>query len=590
MPSMNMTETGNWKDRIRNGLRFQTKIGRANEWLRYKGYYRHEFPSGSLPVNMIFSVLRSLTPQVVLRNPKVTVTPRKSGPEAELNARIVQKLDNWLLYELMAKREMKKMVQDCFFAGTATGFIGYDSQFGFDSTMADPTGQFTMNQFNKKGDRIETTKGVNPGMPWFLRCRPEDVVFPWGSTDTESLEWVAMRIFRRVSDLKADKRYSNTAALTGSVTPIRTTAEGGSIVDYRDQPDYSPDPEAQWVELWEVHDARTGEVIGLTMDYDKFLRKDPDESQIEGLPCESLTFNPDPDYIYGIPDARIIEPQLLELLDIRTQSMMHRRIDVLKALIRKGSITQENMDKLKNGTIGAFVEVDGDVVDLRALVAPLNPGVSGILQDLSAQGSITQGDIREMVGFSRILAGEYQGKSHVSAAETQAVFAAANIRLDERRDAVADLLGKIIRKWNQYIFTYWTTDRVESIIGPDGAKWWLKFNGPQIKDEYDMIVEPEEGHGLDTNTKRQTLLEVAKVWTEMNQGAIAQGQPVPPEIQRALWSQFDDIGLDVDRLIAQGLAISQNTQMQAAMGGMGGSAQNPISPGQLASIQGAGRR
>jgi hypothetical protein len=154
---------------------------------------------------------------------------------------------------------------------------------------------------------------------------------------------------------------------------------------------------------------------------------------------------------------------------------------------------------------------------------------------------------------------------------------------------MADLLTKVVRKFNQYIFTYWTADRVESIVGPDGAKWWLKFNGPAIKDEYDLMIEPEEGRSLNTQSKRQQFMEVAKVWAELNAGAIAQGQPVPPEIQRALFGQYDDIGLDIDRLIAQNGAASKSMQIQQMMGGMGASAQNPISAGQLAQIQGAGR-
>lgn len=583
-----LSESKLWADRINNGLRFQMKVGRSREWAQYKNYYRHEFKPGTLPVNIMYSVLRSLTPQIILRNPKITVTPRKSGPLAELNARIVQKLDNWLLYELMTKREMKKMVADCFFCGTASGFVGYDSQFGFDSSLADPTGQYTTSQFNKKGDRIEVNTGVNPGMPWFLRARPEDVVFPWGATDTASLDWVAMRVFRRVSDLRQDKKYTVPKDLQGEVTPIRTYPDGGNLVDFQDANQYSPDPDARWVELWQIHDARTGKILAMTMNSTDLLRKDSDDMQIEGLPIENVTFNPDPDYIYGVPDARIIEPQLLELIDIRTQAMKHRQRDLMKALIKKGALSAEEKQKLASNNIGAFVECDTEG-SIRDVIAPLSPGVAGILQDLNLMGAVVQGDVREMVGFSRVLQGDYQGKTHVSAAETDAVMQSLNIRLDERRDAMADMLTKVVRKFNQYIFTYWTADRVESIVGPDGAKWWLKFNGPAIKDEYDMTIEPEEGRSLNTQSKRTQFLEVAKVWAELNQGAIAQGMPIPTEIQRALFGQYDDIGLDIDKLIAQSGAANKTAQMQAQMGGMGGSAQNPIQPGQLAQIQGAGR-
>lgn len=593
MANTDYTELKKWQDRINNGLRFQQKVGRMNEWARYKAYYRHEFRSQTLPVNMIFSILRSLTPQVVLRNPKVTVTPRKPGPEAELNARIVQKIDNWLLSELMAKRELKKIVQDCFFAGTATMFVGYDTYFGFDSDSADPTGQFSMSQFNKKGDRVETNKGVMPGMPWALRGRPEDVIFPWGASDSESLEWVAMRCFRRVTDLQKDKRYTNTKDLTGTITPVRTMAEGGISADWRDAMQFSPDPDARFVELFQVHDARSGKLYAFTMDSTGLLRADPDEMQVDGLPSETISFNPDPDYIYGIPDARIIEPQLLELVDIRTQAMRHRQMDLLKTMVKKGCLSEEEKGKLKSGNVNPMVELDFEG-DIRSAVASFTPGISGILQDLSMQGSQVQGDIREMVGFSRVLQGEYQGKTHVSAAETDAVMQSLSIRLDERRDAMADMLGKVVKKWNALIFTHWTKERVESIVGPDGAQWWLKFTGPQIKDDYDLSVEPEEGMGLNTQAKRQELTQVAQTWAQLNEGLIKSGAPVPMEIQRALFGAFDDLGLDVDKLVAQTQGMAQQAQhaqqMQQAMGGMGGSAQNPISPGLLANLQKGGKR
>lgn len=576
-----------WQDRLYNGLRFQQKIGRSQEWLRYKSYYRHEFAQGTLPVNLMFSVLRSLTPQIILRNPKVTVTPRKSGKLAELNARIVQKIDNWLIYELLMKKELKKIVGDCFFAGTATGFVGYDSMFGFEPSMADPTGQFSLSQFDKTGDRIEINKGVQPGMPWFLRSRPEDVVFPWGCTSIESADWIGMRIFRRLTDLQKDKRYSHTKDLTGEVVPVRTMPEGGNIRDWSAGNIYSPDPEAMWVELWQIHDARSGKIIAVTMNSTDLLRNDVDDMQVDGLPAETITFNPDPDYIYGIPDARIIEPQLLELIDIRTQAQRHRQVDILKALIKKGTLSPEDKQKLKSGDIGALIEVDVET-NLRDTVMPLSPGVSGILNDLNAMGAVVQGDVREMVGQSRVLAGDYQGKTHIAAAETDAVMQSANIRLDERRDAIADMLSRVIRKFNAYIFKYWTADRVASIVGPDGAQVWVKYNGQAIRDDYDLMIEPEEGVSLNTVSKRQEFQEVAKIWTEMNQGAIAQGMPVPDEIQRALFGQFDDIGLDVDKLAAQTQAYSQMGQLRMAQQqmGAGSSPQNPATPGQLAA-QGA---
>lgn len=581
-------DTKMWQDRIKDGQRFQQKFAQSKQWQQYKSYYRHEFKAGQVPVNLMFSILRSMVPQVYFRNPKVTITPRKPGLEAELNARIVQKLDNWLLREISIKRELKKMVEDTFFCGTAAGFHGYDSLYGYAPKLLDSSGQFTLSQFNSTGDRIETNANVSPGMPWFLRSRPDDVVYPHGSTSQDTLDWVAFRVFRALSDVKADKKYSNQSDLTGTQTPIRTGPEGAESPDVLDKVAGDGDDE-QWVELWQVHDVRRRKVIVLTMDHDKLLRDDKDDLQIDGLPLETLTFNPDPDYIYGIPDARIIEPQLLELIEIRTQAMKHRRLDILKGLVKKGAMTPENIMKLTSEDVMALAEVETEF-DIKQAFAPVNPGVSGILQDLALAGELVRGDIRETVGFSRNSSGEYQGKTHISAEETSRVFQAANIRLDERRDAVADLLTNVVRRFNQQIFTNWTQERVAQVIGPDGAKWWLKFTGPQIKDEYDLAVEPEEGAPLDSESKKQLTLQLAEVWAKLNQGAIAQGLPIPGEIQRALFNQFDELGVDIDKLGAQSMAISTGAQAGIAAQGGGQSPQTAISPQLLAQIQSQGGR
>ena len=581
-----------WKDRIRNGQRFMSKFAQSNNWSRYKEYYRHRgFKDGIIPVNLVFSILRSMVPQVYFRNPRVTITARKPGLEADLNARLVQHIDNWLLTQMSVKREIKRMIQDNFFCGIGIGLHGYDSQFGYSPDLIDPAGGYSLSQFDSSGNRTEYNSAVGPGMPWFLRARPEDVVFPWGSTDKESLEWFALRVFRPLQDLKADKKYTNTSDLNGTVNKRRTMPEGGVIIDITDQLSQADD-DTKWVELWEIHDVKTGAVKALTMDSDSWLRDEPDDLQVEGgLPIDIVTFNPDPDYIYGVPDARIIEPQLLELNDIRTQAMKHRRINIIKALVREGALSDEEMQKLKSEDVQAFVIVKDDTMNIAGAVVPLNPGVSGILQDLIAQGEVAQGDIRETVGFSRVAQGQYQGKTHVSAAETNNVFKSLNIRLDERRDQIADLIESIVRNANKRIFKYWNQERVSKIMGPDGAQWWIKYTGTQLKDEYDLDVIAEEGTPMDKQTKLQLGQDAARVWAELNQGLIKQGVPIPAEIQRLIFSQFDDTGLDIDRLLAQTQAMHQQGQAAMASGGTNStSPQNPASPAQAAQMLQGGQR
>ena len=75
-----------------------------------KAYYRHEFKPNTLPVNLVFSILRSIVPQVYFRNPAVSIAPMLPGLEYELHARLVEDIDNWMLRELPIKYEIKKMI------------------------------------------------------------------------------------------------------------------------------------------------------------------------------------------------------------------------------------------------------------------------------------------------------------------------------------------------------------------------------------------------------------------------------------------------------------------------------------------------
>lgn len=571
-----------FKDAILNGMKFQEKYARSVMWSKYKAYYRHEFKQGILPVNIVFSILRSMVPQVYFKNPQVTVTPTRPGLEFELHARLVEDIDNWLLRELDIKYQLKRMITDGFLCGIGNGFFGYDSQFGFSQAQMVGAAGESDTLTDSKGDRIEYESQISSGMPWFLRARPEDVVYPWGCESATNSEWVAMRVFRPVNDIKADKKYKNTNDLKGSFVQRRTQVNG--VI--RDEFDDGDLKDHEWVELWQIHDAKTKQILAMVMDHDKWLREEEDLLQVEGLPVETLVFNPDPDFIYGIPDARIIEPQLLELNEIRTQAMKHRRIDILKFLYKKGAIKKPALERLLSEDVQAGVEIEADS-DIRNAVTPLTPGASGILADLEKMGEVVRRDVREMVGFSRSTAGEYQGKTHISAKETDVVAAANQIRLDERRDIVADVLTKIIRRINQVIFTHWNQDLVRSVVGPDGAKYWLKFKPNEIKAEYSYKVDPSNAIPVTPEVKKKQAIEMVQAWANMNQGLVKAGMPAPAELQRFFFNQYD--GVDVDRILAQVTQGSQQVQqMMQNREGAGGNAGNPVSPGGAARLMSGG--
>jgi hypothetical protein len=76
------------------------------------------------------------------------------------------------------------------------------------------------------------------------------------------------------------------------------------------------------------------------------------------------------------------------------------------------------------------------------------------------------------------------------------------IRVDERRDIMADHLESIIKGYNHIIFDNWTDERIIDIVGPDAKKYWVRFTGDQIKGNYHYVINPEEQTPQDQQSRR----------------------------------------------------------------------------------------
>lgn len=485
-----------WKAEIKLALRYRRLYGRSNEWSRYKNYYRGFFKEGTVPVNIIFAIGRSMIPQVYFRNPRVGIVPLKPG--FTMHARVLERLDNWLIQEMNLKNTLKSMVLDSYLCGRGMGILGYDSEYGFDQSLigGEILGDVSLSTFSaKSGDRIEYNHDVAPGMPWFLRCNPVDFIVPWGTNRWEEAPWFGYRKMRPLRDILEDPKYENK-------TNLRAIYQSKLDNSDRERENVikNEDSKTEWVEVWQIHDQKTGKVLAISLDHDKFLRDDQDGLQIEGLPARVIGFNEDPDYFWWTPDCRLIEQQQLEMNDIRTMAKHHRRVAILKVLYDKGMVSKDALSKLLDGDVKAAVEIDaGASGDIRKAVALFQ---SHVPPDLAASAREVREDIREIVGFSRNQMGSFEESSgRRTAHEAEIVRAASMIRIDERRDAMADLLASTMRGVNQIIFQNWTEEKIIDVIGPDGARYWIRFTGKDIKGEFAERVNPEEAQPENRNVQ-----------------------------------------------------------------------------------------
>ena len=212
-----------WLGRIKTSIKLRQRFVKYNNktWKEVcedaRKYYRSDWKSDVIPVNRVFSFGRSLIPAIYFRSPRVSVTATK--PELVMHAKVVEAVDNYLIKKTKLKKTLKTAALHAYLAGYGPIKLGYDSEFGFDPSLAVDEDTATATQYARQESRdIEYHSNVQPGMPWALPDLPENVIVPFGYRDPESLPWIAHRILRPLEDVKQDQKYRNTKDLQGTRT------------------------------------------------------------------------------------------------------------------------------------------------------------------------------------------------------------------------------------------------------------------------------------------------------------------------------------------------------------------------------------
>jgi len=563
-----------WMSRIKRGVKYRKQYGKSDDWREHERMYRGDWRDNITPVNKMFSYVRSMIPRVYFGAPRVSVTATR--PEMVWHAKVVEAIDNMLIREAMLKDTLKMACLDGLLCGTGVIKLGYDSEYGYTPAQSVlPDGETVTQVSRKTGERIEYRSYVKPGMPWAARVHPLSIVVPWGASDPNSLSWIAHYVLRPLRDVKEDQKYRNTGALVGTRTPMQKL-EGEQ---HWRGPDHA---EEEYAELWEIRDFRAGRVYVICED--KLLLDQEDELQIEALPYEFVIFNRDPEYFWGIPDARIIAPRQRELNEVKSQISQHRRILLIKYLYRRGAIREDQLQAFLSGVVGPAVAVEEDVEVLANAIMELKPTMP---QELYHEALTIIQDMREELGFGTNQAGQispYHGKT---ATESMIVEQAFELRIDERKDIVADVLVNIVRKWNQFIFKFWTEERVIRIVSPQGEPFWMRYTGDELAGEYHLHIDPDSAIPMTRMLKYQLTKELFQLlggdpmidqmllrkmllnhYASVDPLADQLLKPVPPAAEMPL----EDVAAQMRQPHPAG--VGRTGRMAA---GVGGSPTNPIS-------------
>lgn len=419
-----LDDAARWADRLEawEGLYKHEKEEKFN---KVRDWYGNKFPQGLLTVNLLFSFGRAVVPQLYFKNPTAAVTIYQPGYGPDQLT--LQKVDDRLLKLMKVKQTVKKMIVSAFCFSRGVCKVGYlgggDTSFGLSLTGTIPHYQ--------RQDRYA------PERPYVAHIHTKDFAFDYQVSDVDDSGWFAMRFDRSHAQLKED------------------TSPLGDY--FRDKGKASDNPD-QMETFWEVWDKGTGKMHVM-------CEKDQvgDQEDFSIWPFYVLDFNWVPEMPLGLSDAELILDLQKEFNEIKTQIHDHRRTSLLKILAKKGSLTREAIAQLKSEETGPVVEVEGEV---NTSIAPFSPTIP---VELFTTANTNESDVRAVIGFSRNQLGETSPQKK-TASEANIIQQQTMIRLDERRDMVADTLNEILIAVNSHVLDKWSPETAAQ-YGADPASW-----------------------------------------------------------------------------------------------------------------------
>lgn len=538
-----------WLEQVKAAEEFRKKRAYEALWDTWRSYYRGNWKSNVLPVNLFFSFLRATIPRVYFRNPAVSVSPGMPGFLEMAFSQVTNRIDNKLIRQMALKGELKLIIQDAWLFGTGVGKLGFGSVY----TPPAQSGDADVSA-DKKGDLVEYDPRTNSNMPWFRRVPTGQFLVPDGTMSYRDARWVGHQIERPLEDIKADERLDK--KMRELVQPTRKEGEFGSTMA------------AEVAQLIEIRDAKTRQVMVIAPNVEsnetdgRILFSGPDifqEAEL-GFNLFPVIFNPDDEFFWGNPDAKILEPHQLEMNEINTQMMKHRRLSLVKLLYRQGRISEAQLTKMLSEDVAAGVAVDGDPATAVNVMQ-----VANIPTDLIVAKRESMQDVRETMGFSRNQLGEFQSKrGDTTATESAIVQQNSEVRVDERRDITADVVTEMVGMMNEVLFTRWTGEQVQEVVGPGGARVWVRFSPRDLRmGHYSVRVDPDSAR---PRTRQSREERAFAIYTQLKANPLID----PEKLTRFLLTELE--GVQMDDLMVALPAVNE------------GATQNPLSLPQFAGM------
>jgi hypothetical protein len=493
-------DTKYWDKQIRGAISWRQKQGWSDSWKKNLDYWRDAgWGQDELPYNIGRALILVLMPSLYYANPYCLISSQ--NPDYIEHASIVESVMNSLLYAMKVKKTFQDKCLDACLFGRGMGEIGYvDGLFKPSSIQEGMMSTNVEERTIAKNESLDTT--VRDNAFWYKRILPEDFYIPYGYNSLDEAPWVVVRRCRSMEHLKQDKRYK----ITDDTTKSGRRSYKKTEVIATDQKEIISDAEGiehDFVEFYEVYDLLSGEISAFAAGSDKYMRKPETYDLLKfGLPFSDISFIPDPIRYWTQPLMSMIEPQMRELTNVRTMGRLHIALSIMRVFLDRNALDPEQAKKLEGNEIGGIIYTNGDPRNSIMQVTPNLP------PELLAWVREIREDVRENVGFDRMMSGGGMEHSRTTATEVQRVASSSDARIEWKREQVGLAYEDMARKLLQIVFEKWTEEQVVPVVGKDMSIQYVRFSPQQLAGELTLRADIEP---LRKRTKDERTAEVANL-------------------------------------------------------------------------------
>lgn len=483
-----------YKGRLEASKRWRKDEGYDATWRRmidmYKGHHYEDYATEDrLLINMAFSTVNIIAPNIAVNYPKIAVNAVK--PEHAPQAVIAEAVVNYWWKHRDIRDQFRRAVKDMLTTGHGWMKVGYrfveESSIGMDDEVSDP----------QLGGEESSISVILEDSPFAERVSPMDVFVDPDGTSMKDIKWIAQRIRRPLSEVKADKRYSKVA---------RDEVQIMAVSRYADDPSRKKiqDKSQGYAEIWEFYDIANKSMSVFCEGAEHFLVKPMPLPYSFGQPFVMLRDYDVPDHFYPIGELESMEPLQRELNETRTQMMNHRKKFARKWLYKESAFDQLGRTALESDEDNVMVPVISDEsigAVVSAMPAVINPPEFYNLSDTILT------DIDRVTGVSEIQRG---GASEIrrTATEANLMQDASNARTADKLAIVEQGISEIGRRMVALAYQFMTGQHVARIVGKDGEPVWVEYDREYLAGDFDFEVVSGSTQPANEAFRRQMALQV----------------------------------------------------------------------------------